>query len=149
MSISTSSRFFTTYVKLPHSTGNDGDLRDGDLLGNREHAGVRNLDASTLERGRVDLGELVRERRGNLALGVLDGLGIRRRRLWGAQTAKESARRARQQTGPRAGQDAPAGKMYSSFPGIWSKADISVWKFLARTSLGTWAIQSVNCGRMC
>jgi hypothetical protein len=34
--------------------------------------------------------------------------------------------------------------MYNSSPGMSLKADISVWKFFARTSLGTCASQSVN-----
>lgn len=36
------------------------------------------------------------------------------------------------------------GKMYSSDPGIWSKADMLVWKFFASTSLGMCAVQSVS-----
>jgi hypothetical protein len=34
--------------------------------------------------------------------------------------------------------------MYSSCPGIWSKAEMSVWKFFAKISFGTCAIQSVS-----
>lgn len=36
------------------------------------------------------------------------------------------------------------GKMYSCVAGILAKSEMAAWKFFARTSLGTWATQSVR-----
>ena len=66
-------------MELTHGTGLDGQLRDGDLLSNREVACIRNLHRSAAQRNGRNLGELISEGLGNLTRGVLDGNGSGRR----------------------------------------------------------------------